>query len=452
MLIGGVFTVKTFESCFVAVAVSVLIDREMDSCKCGGAELVELHTNIAQRRRRVERSPILESSHFFPYDEHSLALGRFDSPLVEYAETCASFALDRMHNLLEGAKNDLHNLKLMRRLVSETGWTPTFDQKLTEHLRLPDAVALRTLEKIFADAHDNTFAQNVNSIVLSSWADIVSTDRLFRFARSDRCFKTCLDIVLENIPVHSGDDHIQVVECDAGTGLAYPHAMRQLLLYSGLSVSYIATDPDPARSIDAELAQQLGIDSVEWSLEGTKPVPGLASGADLVILANVLHKHDSISKALSVAKSLVSDNGFLLIVEPTSNFAIPWSFFALSQDVTEMSDIGSRTCGPFCDELTWKTLLTDAGLTSVAHKSDGVLHTVFLCRKRSSTLLVQVPKVIDVDDTSFGWLEEVKAAMTEERDASNETCSVWLKSRKADSGLVGMLKCLRREPNGNRLR
>jgi len=434
------------------VAVSVIIDRQMDTCKSGGVELVEMHLNVAQRRKGVKRSPILENFDFFPYDEHSLALGRRDTSLVEYAEICASFALDRMHNLLEGAEYDLCNLKLTRRLVNETDWTPTVDEKLTEHLSSPDAVALRTLAKIFAVAHDDTFAQNVTSIVSASWADIVSTDRLFGFARSERCFKTCLDVVLENIPTKSGDDHIKIVEFDAGTGQAYSHAVRQLSSEPGVSVSYVATDPDPTRSIDAELAQKLGIDTVEWLLEGTKPLPGRASGANLVILANVLHRQDNISTALSVAKSLVSDNGFILVVEPTSNFAIPWSFFALTQDVTEMSDIESRSCGPFCDERTWTSLLTDARLTPVAQKSDGVLNTVFLCRKLSSTSPEQVPKIIDVDDPSFGWLEEVKAAMTEERDASNETCSVWLKSRKADSGLVGMLKCLRREPNGNRLR
>jgi len=428
-----------------------MIDRQMDTCRSGGVELVELHTNVAQRRQRDERSPIHESCHFFPYNEHSLASSGLDTSLVEYAETCADFALERMHNLLEGVENDVHNLKLMRRLVSDTGWTPAVDKKLTEHLCSPDAVVFRTLEKIFRVANDDDFAQNVNSVVSSSWADIVSTDRLFGFARSDRCFKTCLDVVLENILVDNGDDHIQVVECDAGTGQAYPHAMAQLSMHS-ISISYIATDPDPARSIDAELAQQLGIDTVEWSLEGTKPVPGFASGADLVILANVLHKHDNISKALSAATSLVSDNGFLLIVEPTSNFAIPWSFFVLSQDVTEMSDIGSRTCGPFCDEQIWTSLLTDAGLTPVAQKSDGVLHTVFLCRKLSSNAVERVHKIIDVDDPSFGWLEEVKALMTEEREGSNANYSVWLRARKADSGLVGMVNCLRRESNGDRLR
>jgi len=439
--------------CVLLIVVSVVNNRRMGTCKSGGVELLDLHATVAPRRQGVQPSPTLESFRFIPYDEQSLASSQLGSSILEYAKTCASFVLERMHHLLSSDVEDgLRNLKLMQRLVGEASWTPAVDEKLTEYLSSPDSVALRTLEKVFAVAHDDAFAQNVNSVVSATWADVVSNDRLLGFARCDRCFKTCLDVVLENIPAEGAGGHIKVVECDAGTGHAYPHVMQQLSSQPGISVSYTATDSVPTQSLDTELAHRLGIDIVEWSLEGTKPVPDRATGADLVILAGVLHRHDSISRALSAASSLVSDDGFLLIVEPTLNFAIPWSFFALTHDVTKMSDIASRTCGPYCDEQTWITLLTNAGLTPVARKSDGVLHTVFLCRKRSATSVEQGPKIIDVDDASFDWLEEVKAVMAEERDGSNANCSIWLRARKSDSGVVGMLNCLRREPNGDPLR
>jgi len=433
--------------------VSAVNNRQMGTCRSGGAELLDLHATVAPRRQGVQPSPTLESFRFIPYDEHSMASSQLGTSVLEYAKTCAGFVLERMHHLLSSNVEDgLRNLKLMQRLVDTSSWTPASDDKVTEYLGSPDSVALKTLEKIFAVAHDDAFAQNVNSVVSTSWADIVSHDRLFGFARCDRCFKTCLDVVLENIPAEGAGGHIKVVECDAGTGQAYPHVMRQLSSQPGISVSYTAVDPVPSQSIDAELAHRLGIDTVEWSLESTKPVPDRVSGADLVILAGVLSRKDSISGALSAASALVSDNGFLLIVEPTSNFAVPWSFFALTQDVTKMSDIDSRTCGPFCDEQTWTMLLTNAGLIPVAQKSDGILNTVFLCRKLSSASLEKVPNIIDIDDTSFKWLEDIKAVMAEERDDSDTNCSVWLRARKADSGLVGMLNCLRREPNGDRLR
>jgi len=443
----------TFVVAVLLAAVFFLNNRQMEICTSGGVELLDVHANVATRRKRVQPSPVLQSVQFIPYDERSLASSHLGSSVLEYAETCAGYVLERMQLLLSSNVEDgLHNLKLMRQLVDETSWTPADDEKLTEYLSSPDSVALKTLEKIFAVSQDDAFAQNINSIVSASWADIASSDCLVGFARSDRCFKTCLDVVLENIPSGTGDDHIRIVECDAGTGQAYTHVIRQLALHPFISVSYIAADPVPTQSIDAELAMKLGIETVEWSLEGTRPVPtGLASGADLVVLANVLHRHDNISRALSAASSLVGDNGFLLIAEATSNFAIPWSFFALTHDVSQMSDISSRTCGPYCDERTWTTLLANAGLTVVAQKSDGILYTVFLCRKLSHTSLTQVPRIIDVDDESFQWLEEIKSVMAEDRNEP-DTNVVWLRAKTADNGLIGMMNCLRREPNGDRLR
>jgi len=438
--------------CVLLIVVSVVNNHQIGTCKSGGVELLDLHATVAPRRQGVQPSPTLESFQFIPYDEYSLASSQLGTSIIEYAKMCASFVLQHMHHLLSTDVEDgLCNLKLMRHLVENASWTPASSEKLTEFHNSPDSIVLKTLEKIFAVAHDDGFAQNVNSVVSASWANIIASDRLFSFARCDRCFKTCLDVVLENL-LPEGAGRIKVVECDAGTGQAYQHVMRQLYAQPDVSVSYTAADPAPTQSINAELAQRLGIHTVEWSMESSKSFPDRASGADLVVLASVLHRHNDVSAALSAASSLVSDNGFILIVEPTSNFAIPWSFFALTHDVTKMSDLSLRTYGPYCNEQTWTTLITNAGLTPVAQKSDGLLHTVFLCRKLSSDSSLHTPKIIDVDDKSFGWLEEVKAVMAEERNESDANYSVWLRASVADSGVVGMLNCLRREPNGDHLR
>jgi len=437
--------------CVLLAVVPVVNNHQIGTCKSGGVELLDLHATVAPRRQGVQPSPTLESFRFIPYEEYSLASSQLGTSVVEYAKTCASFVLERMHQLLSSNVEDgLRNLSLMRRLVDESSWTHDIGDKLTEHFSASDSVALKTLEKVYAVAHDDAFAQNVNAVVSSSWFDINASDRLFSFARCDRCFKTCLDIVLENIPAEGAGGHIKVVECDAGMGQAYQHVMRQLSSQPGISVRYTVADPAPTQSIDAELAHRLGIDAVEWALESSKPVPDRASGADLVILANVLHRHGDISAALSAAASLAADRGFLLIVEPTLNFAIPWSFFALTHDVTTMPDLSLRTCGPYCNEETWKTLLANARLVPVAQKSDGILHTVFLCRKLPP--VIQSPRIIDVVDPSFNWLEEVKSVMAEEREGSDTDSSVWLRATAADSGVVGMLNCLRREPNGDHLR
>ena len=432
--------------------IRVANDHQLGTFKSGGVEILNVHTTHASGRQVVQQSPTLHSMDFISYDECPLASSQLDASVLEYAEVCRGFVLDHLHNLLSSnAGNGLCNIELIQCLVDSSSWSPPVSEKLTEYLDSPDSVALKTLQQIFAAAVDDAFAQNVDSLILTSWTDIISSDRLFSYARCDRCFRTCLDVVVENCEQDFSGSHIKLVECDAGTGQAYRHVMRQLASVPAVTVNYIAADPNPAQLLDAELVQKLGIATVDWSLDSTKPIPDQASVADVVILANVLHRHDNISAALSAASSLVRDDGFLLIVEPTSNFAIPWSFFALTHDVTKMSDLSSRTCGPFCDEATWTRLMTNAGLTPIAQKSDLVLHTVFLYRKLSSTSPTQAPKIIDVDDTSFDWLEEVKAVMADESE-SDAKCGVWLKASKVDSGVVGMINCLRREPNGNRLR
>jgi len=428
--------------------IRVIYNRQMATSKAGGVEVFDLQTTFVPRRPGP--SPTLETYDFIPYDECALASSQLDAPVLEYAEICRGFVLDHLHKLLSSdVGKGFCNLQLMRRLVDDSSWSPPVSEKLTEYLNSPGSVVLKTLDKVFTVAVDDAFAHNVDSRMSTSWADIMSSDRLFSFARSDRCFRTCLDVVLENSP----PDSVKVVECDAGTGQAYRHMIRQLTSHPRVSVQYTAADHNPLQPVDVELRQKLGITTIEWSLDSTKPIPDhAASSADVVVLANVLHRHDNICTALSAASSLVRDDGFLLIVEPTSNFAIPWSFFALTHDVTKMSDLSSRTCGPFCDEQTWTRMITNAGLTTVAQKSDGVLHTVFLCRKLSSTSPTQTHKIIDVDDTSFDWLEEVKAVMADERSEYDDKCGVWLKASKADGGVVGMMNCLRREPNGSRLR
>jgi len=433
--------------------IPVTSNHQLGTCKSGGVEILNVHTTHASGRQVVPQSPTLQSMDFIPYDECSLALRQDGAAVLEYAEICRGFVLDHLHKLLSSnAGNGLCNLQLIQCLLHSFSWSPPVNEKLTEYLDSPDSMALKTLQQIFAAEADDAFAQNVDSFLSTSWTDIMSIDRLFSHARGDRCFKTCLDVVVENCERGVSGGHMKIVECDAGTGQAYRHVLRQLTSFPGITVNYIAADPNSAQSVDAELVQKLGIATVDWSLDSTKPIPDQASAADVVILADVLHRHNNISAALSAASLFVRDDGFLLIVEPTSNFAIPWSFFALTHDVTIMSDLSSRTCGPFCDEPTWTRLMTNAGLTPIAQKSDGVLHTVFLCRKLSSTSPTQAPKIIDVDDTSFDWLEEVKAVMADERIESDAKCSVWLKASKADSGVVGMLNCLRREPNSNRLR
>jgi len=184
----------------------------MGTCTSGGVELLDLHATVAPRRQGVQAPPTLESFNFIPYDETAMAAAGVLGPtLTDYAKTCADFVLERMRQLAAANVEDgLRNVALMRRLVSESSWAPVPAAELSRHADSPESVALRTLERVFAVEHDDAFARTVDSVVASSWAEILSRDRLFAFARCDRCLKTCLDVVLENVPPEGAGGHIKV--------------------------------------------------------------------------------------------------------------------------------------------------------------------------------------------------------------------------------------------------
>jgi fatty acid synthase len=325
------------------------------------------------------------------------------------------------------------------------------DDKLKAYLDKADCSVIKTLDKIFSVEQGDQFSKGVQSIVGSAWSDIAVGDQLTSFIRGDRCFKTCLDVVLENLPAEGIDTSIKVVEYDAGVGRAYQHTLRQLSSQPAVAVKYFSAGSNSIPVEGGESADSLGITPVDWSLNSGKPVPDQMKKSDIVILANVLHRQPNLVAALASLKELLRDGGFLLVTEPTQNFAVPWTFFALANDLNGMSDISKRSFGPFCDESTWNKVFVDAGLQVVAQKSDGLLNTAFLCRQVSSAASLVVSSFLLTSMVrSFSWLEEVKTVMVNEQSSSNP---VWVRSEKKPSnGIVGMVNCLRREPNGSRLR
>jgi fatty acid synthase len=417
-------------------------------------EVLGVHSTVAARRQDVLRTPTLETNVFVPYFESNLASSYGATSLAEYSQACNNLILSRLHHVIEdGIHNGLQNRELMCRVFSQQIATCSTwpSDKLSAYLDAADCSVIKTLDKVVSVDHSNQFREDVQSVMKSAWSDIAVVDKLTSFIRNDRCFKTCLDVIVENSPFEGSNPSLKIVEYDAGIGRAFQHTIRQLSSQPAVSVKYFATGLDSVSTENGQTSDLLGITTLDWSLSSGKPAPDQIRKSDVVILANVLHRQSSLVSALKSLKELLRDGGFLLAIEPTKNFAIPWAFFALANDLSVMADLSSRSFGPFCDESTWIRVFADAGLEVVAQKSDGLLNTVFLCRNVSQAVTASCPHSVDVDDSSFKWLEELKTVMAGEQSRSGN--SVWLTSQNnSTNGIIGMVNCLRREPNGRRLR
>ena len=429
-------------ACLCVSAVRAQVDHVLNACLAGGVQIVGLHTTIAPRHQQ-QAAPMLEKFEFVPYDEDNVLGDRDD--LVEYSRLCKACIRCGLDQLLDnGVTEHLQNVELFKQQLAKMNVDDIVGVGAT--LKSldgdPKCILATTLRQIFAQENNDSFVPNIRKMLASLRAGLAA-DKLLGSAMAERMLKMCLDVVLENC----GVPELKVVEVGAADSRVYQHAIKQLEKQPMMQVDYTAVDGN-AKNFDADHVDSFSVTPVEWKLNDPPPVQ--LGNADVVIACNVLHKESDLVAAISSLVALVKDGGFVLVQEPTTDFIIPLMLDAFANELS-IGDADRRTCGPFCDALTWAKLLGSAGLEVVAQKSDGLLNTLFLCRKCTTDALTEQQTVVNVTNFDFEWVEEVKTALVS-ADDQPVGHNVWLKADRSSNGVVGMVNCLRQEPGGDKVR
>ena len=156
-----------------------------------------------------------------------------------------------------------------------------------------------------------------------------------------------------------------------------------------------------------------------------------------------MNRQPNLSEALKNCLSLLRENAFLLVLEPTKNFSLALTL--LGQLDANVSD--ERTCGRFCNEVTWVKEFEKAGLQVVSQVHDGLVHTAFLLRRKTTEAPKGEVKWLDVSIDTYDWVEDLKSYVVDDK-----VSRIWLKAENPSSGVVGLTACLRRESDGNKIR
>lgn len=420
-------------------------------CVAGGVELHGLHATVAPRRQQVQALPLVECYDFVPYAEDDIAGS--DPALCHYMQLVERFVRQQLKSSIidSGTTNGLKNRELITKILKESPLTgeAVSEDELKQLQGQSKFQMINVLKKIFDVEHDESYLKNMEDLMLLE-RDKLQSDVAYGFIRNGRCLKTCLDVVIENCSMESGK--LRVVECNAEEGFVFKSAMSYLSTQPGLRLDYavVCSDSDV---LDPELVEHLCLEPVIWKLSSGLPPPSQLIGADLVIFGDVLHRQKNILETLSLVANLVHDNGFLLVIEPTTKLIVPLSFFALSNDLGYISDPKERCFGPFCTQEKWREHLSASGWKIVAQKSDGLLHTIYLCRKKSSAEVnLSNQTTIDVDGQSYAWVEGIKEALIAQEKSSVGGQNIWLKAKELHSGIIGLANCLSREPGGEKIR
>lgn len=168
---------------------------------------------------------------------------------------------------------------------------------------------------------------------------------------------------------------LRILEIGAGTGGTSLSVLKKLAPYSSSLLEYCYTDVSPVFLQHAEEHYAASYPFLTCKLFNTeKPAKdqGVPLGVyDVVIATNVLHATKSMRRTMEVVRSLLKDDGVLLVNEISGNSLFLHLTFGLLQGWWDYEDDELRIAG--CPGLTsesWCKLLTNTGFEAVAFPAE----------------------------------------------------------------------------------
>uniref|UniRef100_A0A803V968 Fatty acid synthase n=1 Tax=Ficedula albicollis TaxID=59894 RepID=A0A803V968_FICAL len=397
-------------------AFEVVVDHCLNSLKAGGVQINGLHATVAPRRQQEQTPPTLEKFCFVPYTESSCLSS--SAHLHAYLEHCKGL----IRNLQ--SKVAVHGVKLaipgLDTAVAAAESSST--QKGLQHI-LAEICRLELNGNLHSELQQVVIREKMhfqNDPLLSGLLDSAE-------------LRTCLDVALENMISH----RMKIVEANAGSGQLFSRVKSILNAQPLLQVDYIATDCilENLSVIETEL-QDAGVVSSQW--DPSNLPSGNLTDADLVVYNCSTTVLVNTSEILSNLAAAVKEGGFVLLHTLLKGETLGEIVsFLTSPDVQQKHS--------FLSEAQWEDFFSKASLNLVAMKKSFFGSVIFLCRRQAP---VKTPIFLPVDETNYKWVESLKEILA---DPSEKP--VWLTATScANSGILGMVNCLRLEAEGHRIR
>lgn len=408
----------------------------MNVVVAGGVELEGLQTTLTPHRQ-IQTQPCLQTMEFIPHNEYITQ----SSSLDNYVQECAAFSIYGLSKLLQSTFQ-FPNRSLAEKVVGNQ----TVEVNLSDFSRLCNDKELgvaQVLYKIFMLEPSTSFLETVEHIMDAFKPELLA-DKVLRNQWMIERTHVCFDIVHENIL----SNHLKIVEIDFATGEMFTRFQSMVNSCPQLTGEYFVANDSKVKADDlSEADGPVVMKSVKWNAS-LLPPESLKS-MHICIAKNVLHKQKNLSVALKNISSLLIDGGFLLVEEVTKNFSLYLPMEVFENETRIVEDIDRRSSGWYCDDDKWIEIFQDEGYEIICKKSDRLLSTIFLVRKIAVEKNEQ--SILDVTDTDCAWVDELKSKLStcgEEPKGDN----LWIFANRAESGIVGMMNCLRKEESGDRMR
>ena len=407
----------------------VVCDPRINVCVAKGLEIRGLKVNLAPRRQGAQ-VPILEKFRFISYDQDKALEESERKELNSYIEVCTSLT----RKVLEASGK---GVKEIQEVLS--GYKEAEDKVLKEHLVAPqeEHALLRVLKDLITADKKVSLKDNVRK-VLSQYGDQLSKDVVANVFAKQSVLRPAIDVVIENLT----SPKLNILEVNSSP-IILNQQINSLINSSGynLAVNYTLAHPSPD-SLSVDLGETR---IAEWNVSKSA-LPSEAGTVDLVVYKDIYSSANTsngvnIQALTESLYSVTKDNGFVVALLRTN--------FTPAERLIYKT--GEQTV-PNTKAEEFVSKAEKVGFSLVSKQSDSLTSSVILLRK-------VLPKeasnqsIITVTASKYdSWVEALKSKL-EETQAKQSGHNVWLVANDTPAnGVVGLVKCLRQEPGGDRIR
>uniref|UniRef100_A0A8R1DF59 Fatty acid synthase n=1 Tax=Caenorhabditis japonica TaxID=281687 RepID=A0A8R1DF59_CAEJA len=415
-------------------------DHSTNGCIAGGVECCDLAAHSVARRIQCSGQLYHEKVHFVPhFDKNAFQeFPQTGQALVEYTAAVkktltTGFASWKKAGLLQKLKNGALLEKVLAALQA-TKIAAVSEEAIQKYLNDGKCTVLPHFVELFKLTDSEDFEEQVISKI-KSVRGIFELDRLWAGAIIyDRVIKSLQDICIENSAGH----HVKMASIDLVSTDQIRHCIEANSSHPLLEVDYFCVGAN-VDHLDEGTLEILGAKKQKIVLDENFTGNGEIKNMDYVVLDKVLNKKSNPAAFLEACKNLIRDDGFLLVVEVTSEYEIAFAIEALLGN--EMTGDAARKYNQFFSNDELLEMFKTAGFKLCNYQSDpALMTTAYVIRREPSA--PRNPTFIDVDDINeFTWIEPLQQAV-EARLNEPDSETIWLASNKCrNNGVVGLALC-----------
>ncbi|XP_054714096.1 fatty acid synthase-like [Uloborus diversus] len=378
-------------------------------CRSSGIEITELNVDPAPQHSSSENLPTFEKYTFIPYINPPTFYCLQDKQL-QYMNICNS---------------------IMKKIANITGkkvqLPQTFFDKesdVDENELATEQSLLHTLRQVSKLNFQNSPMKNLKELFYR-YVKNLGCDPLNYVLLNDECLRVIFDIISEN-----SIKKLNILEIHEGFSPVLPHLSESVQKYLDLKFKN-----KTLVSSDESIGEKLEPYDIK-----VKPFSDLISIAEdknqnIVISSFFCGSVTDLRNQLKLLVSLIDEDGFIIMFVKNQLLAAESFLCSLCNE-----DI------PVQPASTVENIFTLEDLVVISKIADTLGCSLYLLRPSVSPKSSKVIHVLE--DNKNQWLSELQSAL---QDKTYDR--VWLVSEDfPDNGIIGMAKCLRQEPNGDKIR